>query len=63
MKNLDLNAYGVEEMDQQILITTNGGLLTELTWLVIGILVAEILDRGASQDFEDGRQAAHDFWN
>jgi hypothetical protein len=61
MKNLDLNAYGVMEMNQQEMRNANGG-IGAVVWLIIGLIVSECLDKDAPKDFEEGRQAAHDFW-
>ena len=35
MKNLDLAAYGVEEMDEQALIEIDGGLIPKSWWPAI----------------------------
>ena len=59
MKNLDLNAYGVKEMNAAEMQKTEGGIAAAVAWLVIGILVAELLDRNAAQDFRDGQAAYH----
>jgi lactobin A/cerein 7B family class IIb bacteriocin len=40
MKNLDLNAYGVEEMNQQEMIDTNGGIAW---WAAVLIVVAVLV--------------------
>ena len=60
MKNFNLNACGVSEISQKEMVGINGG--NAIVGFLLGLLIAEILDRDASQDFEDGRQAARDFW-
>jgi hypothetical protein len=59
MKNLNLDAYGVKEMTQIQLQTVNGG-FGNAFWFVLGILISELLDRGAPQDFKDGWNDAKD---
>ena len=57
MKNLDLNAYGVQEMNHQEMVETDGGvlgLLAAVGWLLIGVCVAEMLDRDAPSDMAEG---------
>jgi len=61
MKTLDLNAYGVSEMNQQELVETNGGLIftkAAITWFVAGILVSAMLDSNAVDSFNKGFEAA-----
>jgi hypothetical protein len=57
MKNLDLNAYGVSEMNVAEMQQVDGGILAAIGWCLIGILVAEMLDRNAEKDFQEGRQS------
>jgi hypothetical protein len=52
MKTLDLNAYGVSEMNSTEMQATEGG--NPIVWLIIGILVSEALDRDAAKDFKEG---------
>jgi hypothetical protein len=63
MKNFDLNAYGVSEMNVAEMQKTDGGVLEAIGWLIIGILISECLDRNAQNDYAEGKQAANDFWN
>jgi len=57
MKVLDLNAYGVSEMNQQELTKTNGG-LGPGGWLIIGLLAGSALDRNFGGHFMDGFNTA-----
>ena len=41
MKNVDLNAYGVEEMNKQEMTETNGGIC--LASIVVGLIVGLII--------------------
>jgi hypothetical protein len=59
-KNLDLNVYGVSEINAAEMQTTNGGWLSAIGWLLIGICVAELCDRNAGKDFAEGQQAFRD---
>jgi len=56
MKSLNLNAYGVSEMSLNETRNVDGG--NPLLWLLIGIVVAELLDRDAASDFAEGYNAA-----
>jgi lactobin A/cerein 7B family class IIb bacteriocin len=56
MENLNLATYGVEELDEMEIKETNGG-LASIVWLLIGIAISELLDRGAAGDFCDGYNA------
>jgi hypothetical protein len=58
MKNLDLKAMGVEEMNFAEMRKTDGG--NPLAWLVLGLLLAECLDRNADRDFRDGWNSVKD---
>ena len=51
MKNL-----GFMELDTQELADVNGG-GAFIAGIIIGVLIAEMLDRNARSDFEEGRQA------
>lgn len=55
MKNL-----GFLELNAQELTEVNGGIGIFVVGIIIGVLVAEMLDRNASADFEEGRQAFRD---
>jgi len=61
MKNFDLKACGVSEISEREMKEVNGGWF----WvgIVLGLLIAECLDKNAANDFEEGRQAARDFWD
>jgi hypothetical protein len=67
MKNFDLASYGVVEMSQQDTQLIDGGIFgiddVFVAGILIGICIAEMLDRNAGEDFNEGRQAAKDFWN
>lgn len=58
MKNLKENAM-MQEMNLQEMKEVNGGLWVEI---IIGLLLSEAFDRNNDKDFEDGCQAARDFW-
>ena len=61
MKNLNLNAYGVQEMNAVEMQETDGG--HPVAWLVLGILLNIAIDLdAAAEDFEAGRQAARDWF-
>jgi hypothetical protein len=47
MKTLELNAYGVSEMNHQEMMNENGGWINAL-WFLAGLLVAEALDLNAN---------------
>ena len=49
MKTLDLNAYGVSEMNQQELVETNGG---AIGWIVTAFIVGLIVGVLASDNTE-----------
>ena len=53
MKTLDVNAMGLQEMNRSEMIETEGGLLP-IVWFLIGVAVAEVLDRDAPSDFMEG---------
>jgi hypothetical protein len=57
MKNLDLNNYGVQEMNAGEMREIEGG-LANLVWFAIGLIASELLDRNAGNDFRAGYQAA-----
>ena len=50
MKNLDLNKYGVQEMNAAEMRETEGGFLWLLEAIAIGVLVDAILSGSASID-------------
>jgi hypothetical protein len=58
MKTIDLIALNLQEMDHQQIKTTDGGIAAAVAWLVIGICVSEMLDRGSNGDFWNGYNAA-----
>jgi hypothetical protein len=53
MKTLDLNNYGVQEMNALEIKTTNGGFWPELALLIIGGIIADWDDfkKGVSESF------------
>ncbi len=55
MKNFDLNNYGVQEMNTVEMKEIDGG--HPLLWLLAGVIIAELLDRNAANDFSDGQNA------
>lgn len=57
MKNVNLNNYGVQEMNAEEMRETDGG-LASIVWLIIGVIVSECLDRNAANDFKEGYNAA-----
>jgi len=61
MKNLDLNGFGVLEMNVVEIENLNGG--NAILWFIAGIIASECLDRNASNDFNAGVSAAKSFWN
>ncbi|KXT45227.1 hypothetical protein [Bacteroides intestinalis] len=60
MRNLNENAM-MQEMSLQEMKEVNGG-FEPITWFLLGLLATECLDRNKENDFNDGRQAARDFW-
>lgn len=58
MKNFKENAL-VQEINVEEMMNINGGGLAE--W-ILGLLISEMLDEDAPNDFKEGRQAARDFW-
>ena len=54
MRNLDLNAYGVSEMDAVELRETDGGICIGLIVLVVTIIAA-----AAADYFSDGKMNGH----
>ena len=57
MKNLDLNAMGVNEMNEVEMKQTEGGLLP-IFWFLIGMVASELQDRNSGRDFAEGYAAA-----
>ena len=55
MKNLEFKELSARELRE-----VNGGLWPFIGALIIGLLVGELNDRNAAQDFADGRQAFKD---
>ena len=55
MKQLSLENLGVQELDAREMVEMDGG---SITWFIFGLLIAEALDRNASNDFWDGYNAA-----
>jgi hypothetical protein len=53
MRNLDLNAMCVQEMDKNAMMTVDGG-IAPIVWLILGVIVSECLDRDAPSDFMEG---------
>ena len=62
MNTLDLNAYGVQEMNKQEMVETDGGGLgLFFAGLVVGLILAELNDRNAGNDFREGFNAGREF--
>ena len=57
MKNLNLNDFGVQEMNAEEMRGVDGG-LGSIFWLIVGVVISECLDRNAGKDFQDGWNAA-----
>jgi len=57
MKNLNLNMYGVQEMNAEEMGKLDGG-IANIIWFIIGVIASECLDRNAGSDFQDGYHAA-----
>ena len=54
MKNLDLNGYGVQEMDAKAVKETNGGILPFLIGLAAGAILS---------DWSGFKKGIRDAWN
>jgi lactobin A/cerein 7B family class IIb bacteriocin len=59
MRNLDLNAYSVSEMNVAEMQQTDGG-LAPFIWLLIGLAISEMLDPNAPDDFRRGWNSVND---
>ena len=58
-----MNDLEFMELNAQELESANGGLGPFIAGIIIGMLVAEMLDKNAHSDFEEGRQAFRDRLN
>lgn len=66
MKNLKENDF-MQEMSMSEMENVNGGIIWgywagKAADLVLGLMVAELFDKDAFEDFENGRIAARNFW-
>ena len=57
MKNLDLNKYGVKEMNAGEMRENNGG-YGNVVWFILGAIYSELNDPNSWNDMKNGYHAA-----
>lgn len=54
MRKIDVTTPGVEELQPNMAVAINGGVVPFLIGLIAGAIISEICDRNSKSDYQDG---------